>query len=65
MHGTAAAWRQKQREREREMCNDATRRLSMHDIRSVFNGQSNVSFEPIDTGNNPCPVGQLESSPVF
>lgn len=24
----------------------------MHDIRSVFNGQLHVSFEPIDTGND-------------
>lgn len=37
-------YRKRRREREREMCNDATCRLSMHDVRSVFNGQSNVSF---------------------
>lgn len=48
MH-SRAAWRQTETEREREMCTDATCRLSMHDIRSVFNGQLNVSFEAIDT----------------
>lgn len=37
------------RERKRrEMRNDATCRLSMHDIRSVFNGR-NVSFKAIDS----------------
>ena len=44
--------RERERERERsgdrEMCNDATCCLSMHDIRSVFNGR-NVSLKAIDS----------------
>ena len=40
--------RERERSGDREMCNDATRCLSMHDIRSVFNGR-NVSLKAIDS----------------